>query len=291
MKGAIIINPYRIPNESVYQAERLKEEFEILGIETEIIDDGYLRTEISDGKLSSSLLSYNFAVYLDKDKYLSLILEKLGLKLFNSHDAVRLCDDKGQTYIALSSSGVNLPKTIFGALCYNDSCEINKDVADKIIFNLGLPLIVKESYGSMGKGVYLVNTKKELLSVMKVVKLKPHLFQEYLPYKKGVDVRVIVIGGKVVASMERSNDSDFRSNMARGGCGRKIDLPIEFKKTAEKVAKILSLDYCGVDLLYGKNGEPVVCEVNSNAFIGGIESTTGVNVAKLYVEHILSKIV
>ena len=288
MKGIIIINPYRIPIESVHQAERLKEEFNKLGVEAEIIDDGYLKAEIANGKLNSSLLLNDFAVYLDKDKYLSLTLEKLGLRLFNSHSSIRTCDDKGETYIALANSGVNIPKTILGGLCYNSACVIDESVADTIINSLGLPVIVKESYGSMGKGVYLANTKAELLSIMDKVKLKPHLFQQYLPYEKGVDIRVIVIGGKAVASMERRNKEDFRSNVARGGSGKKVAISNEFIETAEKVAKILNLDYCGVDLLFGKNKEPFVCEVNSNAFIGGIEQATGVNVAKLYAEYIIN---
>lgn len=290
MKGIIIINPYRIPKESVYQAERLKEEFNKLGVETEVIDDGYLRAEIANGKLNSSLLLNDFAVYLDKDKYLSLILEKSGLKLFNSHHSIRVCDDKGETYIALANNGINIPKTIMGGLCYSRDCVIDEKVADNIINSLGLPIIIKESYGSMGKGVYLANTKEELLSIMEMVKLKPHLFQQYLPFKKGVDVRVIVIGGRAVASMERRNNQDFRSNVARGGSGVKIELSKEFKETAEKVAKILKLDYCGVDLLFGENGKPFVCEVNSNAFIGGIESATGENVAKLYAEYIINAV-
>jgi ribosomal protein S6--L-glutamate ligase/gamma-F420-2:alpha-L-glutamate ligase len=290
MKGIIIINPYRIPKESVYQAERLKEEFNNLGVNVDIIDDGYLKAEIADGKLNSSLLLNDFAVYLDKDKYLSLILEKLGLKLFNSHNAIRTCDDKGETYIALANHGIDIPKTILGGLCYSSSCALSEGTADKIIISLGLPVIVKESYGSMGKGVYLAKSKEELLSIMEEVKLKPHLFQEYLPYKKGVDIRVIVIGGKAVASMERKNDSDFRSNVARGGSCKSIELPQSFKQTAEKVANILGLDYCGVDLLFGKDGKPFVCEVNSNAFIGGIEQATGINVAKLYAEYIINNI-
>jgi RimK family alpha-L-glutamate ligase len=142
----------------------------------------------------------------------------------------------------------------------------------------------------MGKGVYKANNLDELLSVMEEVKLKPHLFQEYIPYKTGVDVRVIVIGGKAVACMERINKEDFRSNVARGGMGEKIELSNEFKAVAESCTKILGLDYCGVDLLYGKDGEPIVCEVNSNAFIGGIEQVTGVNVARLYVEHVIREI-
>lgn len=290
MKGLIIINHFRIPYESVYQAERLKEEFNKLGVDVDIIDDGYLKAVLDDGELKSEFSQADFAVYLDKDKYLSNILEKIGVRLFNSHSAIRTCDDKGETYMALSNNGINLPKTIFGALCYSKDCKIKEDTADKIIEKINLPLIVKESFGSMGKGVYLVKTKEELLRVMENVKLKPHLFQEYLPYRKGVDIRVIVIGGKAVASMERKNDNDFRSNVAQGGGGTKVELSEEFKFVAEKVANVLKLDYCGVDLLFGKNGQPFVCEVNSNAFVGGIESATGINVCKLYAEYIINQV-
>ena len=77
----------------------------------------------------------------------------------------------------------------------------------------------------------------------------------------------------------------------RYGCyGEKIELDINFIETAEKCAKVLGLDYCGVDLLFGKNGQPIVCEVNSNAFFSGIESATGYNVAKAYAQHVINVI-
>lgn len=288
-KGLIFVNPYLVPKESIYQAERLKEEFNNLGVDIKIVSDGSFNLTISGDKVSG-LLDADFIVYLDKDKYLSKILEKSGLRLFNCHDAIRVCDDKAETYIALSKNGVKFPKTIFGALCYNQSLQIKKEWVDKIIKELSFPIIIKESYGSMGKGIYLANDKDELLSAMEKVKTKPHLFQEYVSYKKGVDVRVIVIGGEVVASMERRNENDFRSNVAQGGSGVMVEINEEFINVAKKCAKILNLDYCGVDLLYGKDGEPIVCEVNSNAFIGGIEKTTGINVAKEYVEYIIKTI-
>ena len=290
MKGLIFINPFRVPEECVHQAERLKEEFNKLGVDIDIIDDGYQRVTVSGDGLAMNLPTADFAVYLDKDKYLSNLLEKVGLRLFNTHSAVRVCDDKAETYIALSGKGIKFPKTIFGALCYNAELKINNETPNIIEKELGYPVIVKESYGSMGKGVYLAKNKTELLSIMETVKLKPHLYQQYLPFKKGVDVRVIVIGGKTVAAMERRNDKDFRSNVARGGQGNIIDLPDSFKYTAESCAKILGLDYCGVDLLYSEDGTPYVCEVNSNAFFSGIEKTTSVNVAKLYAEHIIRSI-
>ena len=290
MKGLIFINPFLVPTQSVHQAERLKEEFNKLGVEVEIVADGYLRVAVEGGETSVNLGSPDFAIYLDKDKYLSQILTKSGLRLFNKHEAVRVCDDKGETYIALVGKGINFPKTVFGALCYNETLEIKKESAKSIGKMLGYPVIVKESFGSMGKGVYKADTEDELFDTMKKVKTRPHLFQQYIGVKKGVDVRVIVIGGKVVAAMERVNENDFRSNVARGGLGVKIELPEKFKATAEKCAQVLGLDYCGVDLLYGENGEPIVCEVNSNAFFDGIEEVSGVNVAKAYAEYVIETI-
>ncbi len=289
MKGFIVINPFLVPQESVYQAERLKSEFALKGVSVEIITDAFLRAQL-DSELSSDLSSADFIIYLDKDKYQSQILTKLSVRLFNSHNAIRLCDDKAETYIALSNVGINLPKTIFGALCYNRDLPIKKEWAEEIINRLGLPVIVKESFGSMGKGVYKADDIESLLKVMEKVKLKPHLFQQYASKRVGVDVRVIVIGGNAVCAMERRNESDFRSNVARGGSGVKIELSPEYKLIAEKCARVLNLDYCGVDLLYGDNNEPIVCEVNSNAFIGGIENVTGFNVAKAYCEYIINEL-
>lgn len=288
MKGLIFINPFLVPKQSVHQAERLKSEFNKLGVDIEIVSDGYARVALKGDGADVDFDTPDFGIYLDKDKYLSQILTKSGIRLFNTHQAVRVCDDKAETYIALAGNGVNFPKTIFGALCYSPDKPVLDSSADMIIEKLGYPVIVKECFGSMGKGVHKAENKSELLEIMEKVKLKPHLFQEYIPFAKGVDVRVIVIGGRVVASMERRNTEDFRSNVAQGGTGVKIDLPINFKNVAERASKLLGLDYCGVDLLYGKNGEPIVCEVNSNAFFDGIESVTGVNVAKAYAEHVIN---
>lgn len=290
MKGLIFVNPYLVPEQSLHQAERLKQEFSARNVDVQIVTDGFARVVIDGKGVKIDLTAPDFAVYLDKDKYLSEILERGGVRLFNRHDAVRVCDDKAQTYIALNCQGMKLPKTIFGALCYRKDLAINREWAQRIADELSFPIIVKESFGSMGKGVHKADDIDELLSIMEEVKLKPHLYQEYLPLKAGVDVRVIVIGGKTVACMERRNDNDFRSNVAQGGNGVAINLPEEFQTVAESCAEILNLDYCGVDLLYGNDGKPVVCEVNSNAFFDGIESVTGVNVAGAYVEHIIKTI-
>lgn len=290
VNGIIIVNPFLIPEESVRQAHRLKEEFNNLGMNCQIVSNGYLNSFLKNGSLETDFSCVDFIIYLDKDKYLSQILEKTGVKLFNSHNAIRVCDDKAETYIALSNKGFNIPDTIFGPLCYNDNCDISDSTVNDIVSKLSLPIIVKECYGSMGKGVYKADSIEQLKEIMQKVKLKPHLYQKFIKTRSGVDVRLILVGGKVVACMERINTQDFRSNVARGGFGKQIIPLPSFVSTAERVAKELELDYCGIDLLYGDNMEPIVCEVNSNAFFEGIEKATGVNVAKKYAEYIIEKI-
>ena len=78
MKGLIFINPFLVPVQSVHQAERLKDEFNKLGVEVEIVSDGYLRASVEGERVFSNFNSLDFAIYLDKDKYLSEILEKAG---------------------------------------------------------------------------------------------------------------------------------------------------------------------------------------------------------------------
>ena len=278
-----------MPTEIVHQADRMKCELEALGVSVEIVSNGWILSS-TDGTITSKLKGVDFAVFFDKDKYLSNVLDKLGIRVFNKHEAVRICDDKGETYLALSGQGVKIPETIFAPVCYSKNFEIKKEWLISVADRLGFPMIVKESYGSMGVGVNKVIDLEELIAISETLKLKPHIYQKYVGFKSGVDVRVIVIGGKAVASMERENKNDFRSNIALGGTGKKIRLTKEFKDTAEKCALALGLDYCGVDLLYGKDGYPYVCEVNSNAFFSGIESVTKVNVAGLYAKHIVETI-
>lgn len=283
----IIINGYGLAEGIKHQVERLKEEFSKRGVEVEIIKNTQVFAYIFEGKTKIDLPKFDFVLYLDKDRYVAGLLEKAGYKLYNSIDSIIKCDDKMLTHICLADHDIKMPTTISSTLCYTDNG--NRDYLKLVEEKISLPMIVKEVYGSLGKQVYFAKNHEELLEIENKLIHVPHIFQEFISSSYGKDYRIIVIGGKVVAYMKRENPNSYLSNLAAGGTSSKTKLPDDYLKVAEKCASILGLDYCGVDILEGPNGEPIVSEVNSNAFYEGIEKTTGVNVAGCYVDYLLKK--
>jgi len=286
-KGLIIINGYGVAEGIQHQLKRLKEEFSKKGVPVDVRTSTNVFSYLSEGNVKSTLPHYDFVIYTDKDRYIAEELERAGYHLFNSCSSIVKCDDKMLTHLSLSDQGIKMPTTISSPLCYRD--DGNRKYLDKVIEIIGLPMIVKENYGSLGRQVYFVTNKNELLDLENKLIHVPHIFQQFIASSKGKDYRIIVIGGKAVAYMKRENKSSYLSNLAAGGKSYVVDLPKTYLDVAEKAARILELDYCGVDLLEGENGEPILSEVNSNAFYEGIEKTTGINVARLYVDYILSK--
>ena len=272
------------------QSLRLKEEFEKAGATADIIrNDGFFG-KIENDEIKTYFGNYSACVFLDKDKYLSEMLDLCGITVFNSFKTVVDCDDKMVTYIRLAGSGVKMPKTLPGLLCYNPYEQIREQTVTLVEHQLGYPLVVKECYGSQGGGVYPIFDRGQLYSAMERVKLKPHLYQQMITSSLAKDVRVIVIGGKAVGAMLREGSDGFHSNVGQGGRGSEYALSASFRAAAETCAVTLGADYCGVDLLFGETGEPIVCEVNSNAFFTEFERCTGINVAKLYAEYVLDRI-
>lgn len=287
MKVLIVVNAYIKNKSQISQAERIAEELQKRGATVEI-KKNFALAEISGNAVKAE--KYDFCVFLDKDRVAARLLEKSGLRLFNTAAAIEVCDDKMLTNIALSSGGFNIPDCIYAPLCYNEGSEINAEFLSGVAQKLSLPLVAKLNYGSLGAGVTLIENTQELCAYERRNLLSPHFYQRFIDCGCGEDIRVIVIGGEAVCAMKRRNESDFRSNIELGGKGENYPLTKELAALCEGVAKTLELDYCGVDILKDKNGKPYVCEVNSNAFFAAAERVCGVNVAGAYAEYMLGKL-
>lgn len=284
MKALIVVNAYIKNKSQISQAERIRQELVALDIDARV-EKNFNLANIKDGKVSRS--DYGFCVYLDKDKAAARLLEKSGLRLFNSAEAVEVCDNKMLTHIALADQCINMPDCVYAPLCYYSDAKADLSFLKRVESELGFPLVAKTSYGSLGAGVTLIKSFDELVSYENARLTEEHFYQQFIDCGCGEDIRVIVIGGKYVCSMKRSNKSDFRSNIELGGAGEKCDADGRLISLAERVADSLGLDYCGIDVLTDKNGKRYICEVNSNAFFAAAEKACGVNIAKTYCEHMI----
>ncbi len=194
--------------------------------------------------------------------------------------AINRSRDKLRSMQILARAGVGIPKTVI-------SRETNQ-VEEVIDQAGGIPLIIKVARGTHGNGVVLAETRKAAKAVMQAFYVEgvSFLAQEYIAESAGTDIRAIVVGGKVIASMKRQSlDDDFRSNIHQGGEGKAIKLTDLERKTAIKAAKAMNLPICGVDMLRSDRG-PLVLEVNSSPGLQGIETVTGHDVATQIIDYI-----
>ena len=117
-----------------------------------------------------------------------------------------------------------------------------------------------------------------------------YLFQEFIASSRGRDIRVNVVGGQVVAAMYRHSETDFRANITNGGIAEIVELTDAQIEISLQAAESVGADFAGVDLLFGKNEEPLICEVNAAAHIRNIYNVTGINVADAMISYILEVI-
>ncbi len=206
--------------------------------------------------------------------------EMQGVYTTASSIAIVRSRDKLRAYQLLAKAEVGVPKTVFA--------RETADFDEVIELAGGAPVIIKVARGTHGNGVVLAETRKAAKAVMQAffVESVNFLVQEFIEESAGTDIRAVVVGGRVVASIKRQSlNDDFRSNTHQGGVGKAVKLSEEEEKTAIKAAKAMGLPICGVDMMQSDQG-PLVLEVNSSASIKTPETVTNRNVAEKIIEYV-----
>lgn len=230
----------------------------------------------------------DFILFWDKDVKLARYFEKLGIRVFNSAKAIAICDDKSLTHLELMNAGIKMPRTIIAPMTFPNIGYTSYNFLELVKAKIEFPFIIKEVFGSFGQQVYLINDENELENVVKQQGKNGLIFQEYIKTSKGQDVRLQVVGKEVVASMYRYNDTgDFRANVSNGGKTKAYTPAKDQVDLAVKSCDILGLDFAGVDLLFGPDNEPILCEINSNAHFKNITDATGISVSDKIIEYIV----
>ncbi len=148
--------------------------------------------------------------------------------------------------------------------------------------------MIKLLEGTQGVGVFLADTDRSAKSVVEAFRgAKVNiLVQEFIKEANGSDIRALVVGGKVIAAMQRKGaEGEFRSNLHRGGSAVSVKISAQERQTATRAAKAMGLNVCGVDMLRSARG-PVVMEVNSSPGLEGVEKATGIDIASQIIEFL-----
>ncbi len=273
-----------------YSTKRLREEAQKRGHNVKVVNYNQCYLTVEKG---NPVVYYHGSSLKDIDavipriansytKYGSAVLrqfEMQGVYTPVSSIAINRVRDKLRTYQLLAKSHIGIPKTVIA--------RETSDFEDVIEHAGGPPLIIKVAKGTHGNGVVLAENRKAAQAVMQAFYVEGvnFLVQEFIAESAGEDIRVIVVGGKAVASMQRKSlDDDFRSNLHQGGAGEPITLSVKERTIAEKAAKAMGLHICAVDLMRSKRG-PLVLEVNASPGIT-VEKVTGENVAVKMIKYV-----
>ena len=224
-----------------------------------------------------------------KDSHLDLIseFERLGYCCVNNRTTINICADKYRNYVRLKDYGLTQPKTVLIP---------NKDMIDFSLESLDtrFPIIMKTLRGSKGVGVLFIESKRALDAIVQLIYKTEEdsdlLIQEYI--KTNFDVRVIVLDGRIVATMQRDVvEGDFRSNYSQGGKVKSYKLTSMEEKECLLAAKAVDGIFTAVDFIPARNRErspPYILEVNSSPGTDGIEEANNVNIAKEVLTHFLN---
>lgn len=292
MNAWMVVNEYLRTEKYKKMDELLVEAANALGLSIEV----FYNTElpICYGRSREEYLhcfnlkAPEFILFWDKDVRLATWLMSLGFRVYNSAAAIALCDDKSATHQVLTSAGIQMPETIVAPFTYPNIGYSNYHFLKTPVERFGFPMVVKECFGSFGAQVYLAESETELLEIVKQIGSKPMLFQKFIQCSAGTDIRLEVVGDHVVAGMKRySKTGDFRANLSNGGVSESYEAEAKEQELAVRCCKLLGLTFGGVDLLYGEEGEWLVCEVNSNAHFKNLYDCTGINIAQAMLSHMI----
>lgn len=155
---------------------------------------------------------------------------------------------------------------------------------------LKFPVIAKTIFGSSGQGVFKIDSKEQLLTLIEQKGINNLLIQKFLPTRQ--DYRVIVIGGRAipVAMQKTAQEGEFLTNYARGGRVDMVPLKDEMRDLAEKTAEVFKADYAGIDIMYDSDGTAYILEINRGAQFRGFEESTGINVAGEVIKYLEEKV-
>ena len=216
----------------------------------------------------------DFALVRTIAPHLNHYLEEIGVKTFNNYLTSKVANDKMKTHFYATMMNV----TTMGTHSLN---------GNELRIPTEYPKVIKSVDGHGGSEVFLVKSAEECKEILSLHPQKHFIAQE-LASEPGIDMRVYVLGGKVLAAVKRTSKTDFRSNFSLGGSAELVQLPTEVLLTVKTVVKALEADFVGIDFIR-HNGKWVLNEIEDVVGTRMLYSLTDIDAADLYIQYVITK--
>lgn len=214
-------------------------------------------------------------------------MENQGINIINSNKARLLANDKFLSLQKLAANRIPVPKTML--LKWIPSIEFVEK-------QLSYPIIIKKLDWHAWKWIIKVNNKQELEDILEMLeesltRLNSNLIvQEYIWEKAWQDLRIFLVGGRIVWSMLRKwKEWDFKANFSWWWSVYAHELNETEEILAIEAANIIWLDVAWVDLLFDKDSWYKICEVNASPGWKWLEQATWVNIAWEIINYIIKR--
>jgi ribosomal protein S6--L-glutamate ligase len=205
-------------------------------------------------------------------------LQAAGVRVLNPPRSVEICVDKYLATARLEAAGLHVPPTV---VCQHADAALEASDA------LGGDVVVKPLFGSEGRGMVRISDSEMAWRTFRTLeRTQAVLYLQRFIRHPGWDLRVFVVGGRVLTAMRRRSRGDWRTNVAQGGSAEPTRLGREEEQLALRAAAALGAPLAGVDLLPGPGGEWYVLEVNAVPGWRALAPATGVDVAAAVVRFL-----
>ncbi|MBR6729047.1 MAG: ATP-grasp domain-containing protein [Clostridia bacterium] len=216
----------------------------------------------------------DFVIMRADEPLFSEQLEQMGYRVFNNAYLSRIANDKEKTLRLAAAHGINVP----------DTCFADHQTAQAAARMLGFPLVIKPPDGHGGQDVCMVQSEAELFALLEQYAHKRFLLQRPVS-DLGKDLRVYVVGGRIVAGMLRERKDDFRSNYCLGGGARRYMLSAAEEALVYRVCGLFQVDYAGFDFMFHE-GNMILNEIEDVVGARMLYTLTDIDVVDVYLRHI-----
>ncbi|WP_416151372.1 ATP-grasp domain-containing protein [Salipaludibacillus sp. HK11] len=262
----------------------LKDATKSRGILLEVIPYEQLSLSVSQHDLILPLTDQNmlnkpdFIINRSVSPWLNEVVELQGIRCFNQAYVARIANDKRLAHAVLANIDIPMLHTT----------AVHRDFFTATESHFPSSYILKDPLGRGGTGVELIDPSRGISNLSTT--LPEDLLHQPVGGKKGKDLRIYIVGNKIVGAVLRESATDFRANISIGGNSSFYQLREHEISTVEKITDAMQMDFVGLDFLIAEDGSLLFNEMEDAVGCRSLYMTSSINIAEIFIEYIYQEI-